>query len=37
MVCKGEDEVFNFGNIEVMIKYLLFKVMVVILNLFEVG
>ena len=37
MVCKGEDEVLNPGNTEVMIQYLLPKATVVTPNLFEAG
>lgn len=37
MVCKGEDEVLNPGNVEAMIKYLLPQALVTTPNLFEAG
>ncbi|MEX3621635.1 bifunctional hydroxymethylpyrimidine kinase/phosphomethylpyrimidine kinase [Viridibacillus arvi] len=37
MVCKGEDEVLNPGNVEAMIKYLLPLALVTTPNLFEAG
>ena len=37
MVCKGEDEVLNPGNVGAMVKYLLPKAEIVTPNLFEAG
>lgn len=37
MVCKGEDEVLNPGNVDAMIKYLLPLALVTTPNLFEAG
>ncbi|MBE1552942.1 bifunctional hydroxymethylpyrimidine kinase/phosphomethylpyrimidine kinase [Sporosarcina limicola] len=37
MVCKGEDEVLNPGNVDAMVKYLLPKAEIVTPNLFEAG
>jgi len=37
MVCKGEDEVLNPGNVEAMIQYLLPLALVTTPNLFEAG
>lgn len=37
MVCKGEDEVLNPGNVDAMIKYLLPLATVITPNLFEAG
>ncbi|MBK3495703.1 bifunctional hydroxymethylpyrimidine kinase/phosphomethylpyrimidine kinase [Viridibacillus sp. YIM B01967] len=37
MVCKGEDEVLNPGNVDAMIKYLLPHALVTTPNLFEAG
>ncbi|MEK4093911.1 MULTISPECIES: bifunctional hydroxymethylpyrimidine kinase/phosphomethylpyrimidine kinase [unclassified Viridibacillus] len=37
MVCKGEDEVLNPGNVEAMIKYLIPQALVTTPNLFEAG
>ncbi len=37
MVCKGEDEVLNPGNVDAMIRYLLPLALVTTPNLFEAG
>lgn len=37
MVCKGEDEVLNPGNVDAMVQYLIPKAEIVTPNLFEAG